>query len=141
MFNIGCTLLLFPQTKLLEKLAYILVPETEAPVKITMLDERLLATPAVALERCHAVAAEMTDAAVEALELGLKSLVSFSPEMTEQVGALEDKTDKCEDMIGTYLVKLSASQLSDEHIHEAQGRKAPDFDRKYAAYKAKYLKS
>ena len=118
LFNIGCTLLLFPQTKLLEKLAYILVPETEAPVKITMLDERLLATPAVALERCHAVATEMADAAVEALEMGLKSLVSYFPEMTEKVKVLEDKTDKCEDMIGTYLVKLSASQLSDEHSAE-----------------------
>ena len=113
LFNIACTILLFPQTRLLEKLAYILVPETEAPIKITMLDERLLATPAVALERCHAVATEMTDAAVEALELGLRGLVTYTPGLLEQVQTLEDKTDKCEDMIGSYLVKLSSGQLSD----------------------------
>ena len=120
LFNIGCTILLFPQTKLLEKLAYILVPETDAAAnKVTPLDERLLATPAVALERCHAVAAEMADAAVEALNLGLKGLVTYTPELAEQVKALEDKTDQCEDMIGNYLVKLSSGQLSDHDSAEA----------------------
>ena len=118
LFNIACTILLFPQTKLLEKLAYILVPETDAPVKITMLDERLLATPAVALERCHAVASEMADAAAEALELGLKGLVAYSADLPAKIQALEDKTDRCEDMIGNYLVKLSASQLSDHDSAE-----------------------
>ena len=118
LFNIACTVLLFPQTKLLEKLAYILVPETEAPVKITKLDERLLATPAVALERCHAVASEMAEAAVSALELGLQGLVRYSPDLPEKIQALEDKTDECEDMIGNYLVKLSSGQLSDHDSAE-----------------------
>ena len=118
LFNIGCTVLLFPQTRLLEKLAYILVPETETPVKITMLDERLLATPTMALERCHAVAAERADAAVEALTLGLKGLVSFSADLPEKIQSLEDRTDECEDMIGNYLVKLSSGQLSDHDSAE-----------------------
>ena len=55
LFNIACTCLLLPCTSLLEKLAYKLVPETEDPSKITMLDERLLATPAIALERSRAL--------------------------------------------------------------------------------------
>ncbi len=119
LFNIGCTMLLYPQTRLLEKLAYILVPDTETPVEITPLDERLLVTPAVALERCHAVASEMADAAVEALELGLEGLVRYSSDLPEKIRALEDKTDKCEDMIGNYLVKLSSGQLSDHDSAEA----------------------
>ncbi len=119
LFNIACTVLLFPQTKLLEKLAYILVPETEAPVQITKLDERLLATPTVALERCHAVASEMAEAAVAALELGLQGLVRYSSDLPEKIQALEDKTDQCEDMIGSYLVKLSSGQLSDHDSAEA----------------------
>ncbi len=119
LFNVGCTVLLFPQTKLLEKLAYILVPETEAPNKITMLDERLLATPAVALERCHAVASQMADAAVEALNLGLNALTAYTPDMLEKVTELESRTDECEDMIGTYLVKLSSGQLTDADSAEA----------------------
>ena len=117
--NVGCTILLFPQTKLLEKLAYILVPETGSPNKITMLDERLLATPSMALERCHAVASEMADAAVEALNLGLNALSSYTPDMLEKVKELETKTDECEDMIGSYLVKLSSGQLTDADSAEA----------------------
>ncbi len=119
LFNVGCTVLLFPQTRLLEKLAYILVPETETPVKITMLDERLLATPAVALERCHAVASEMADSAVTALKLGLDSLTGYTPELAQEIRRLEKHTDECEDRIGTYLVKLSAGQLSDHDSAEA----------------------
>ena len=119
LFNVGCTVILFPQTKLLEKLAYILVPETGSPNKITMLDERLLATPSMALERCHAVASEMADAAVEALNLGLTALSAYTPDMLEKVKELETKTDECEDMIGNYLVKLSSGQLSDADSAEA----------------------
>ena len=62
-FNIVTTAMLLPFTKLLEKLAYTLVrdskKEKEAKEKHAMLDERLLATPAVAIEVCHGVTIEM----------------------------------------------------------------------------------
>ncbi len=113
LFNIACTILLLPQSGLLAKLAYILVPDNAATAQVTMLDERLLATPAVALERCHAVATEMADAAVEALHLGLSSLTAYDGKLLETVKALEERTDACEDMLGNYLVKLSARGLTD----------------------------
>nr|MBQ8245053.1 Na/Pi cotransporter family protein [Oscillospiraceae bacterium] len=119
LFNIACTCLLLPQTGMLEKLAYKLVPETEAPSKITMLDERLLATPAIALERCHALSAEMAESAITGLKQGISCLLEYSPEKVAQVRELEDFTDRCEDEIGSYLVKLSALQLSDQHSTEA----------------------
>ena len=119
LFNIACTCLLLPQTKMLEKLAYKLVPETEAPSKITMLDERLLATPAIALERSGALSTEMAESAMSALKEALSCLLEFSPEKVETVREKEDFTDRCEDEIGEYLVKLSANQLSDEHSAEA----------------------
>ncbi len=117
-FNIACTVLLLPQSGLLAKLAYILVPDNAATNKITVLDERLLVTPAVALERCHAVATEMASAAVEALELGLASLTAYNAKHLETVKELEAKTDECEDMLGKYLVKLSANQLTDKDSAE-----------------------
>ncbi len=119
LFNVACTVLLFPQTKLLEKLAYILVPETEVPNKITMLDERLLATPAIALERCHALANEMADSVMDALKDGLYCLLDYSPEKLSQIREKEAFSDRCEDEIGEYLVKLSANQISDVHSTEA----------------------
>ena len=119
LFNIACTILLLPQTKLLEKLAYKLVPETEAPNKITILDERLLATPAIALERSRALSAEMAERAISALKDALKCLLVYSPEKLEPIRQAEDFTDSCEDEIGAYLVKLSSGRLSDAHSAEA----------------------
>lgn len=119
LFNLGCTVLLFPQTKLLEKLAYKLVPDTAATGKITVLDERLLATPAVALERCHALACEMAQAAVDALSDAMDCLSSFSEERIETIREKENFTDECEDKINEYLIKLSANQISDEHSTQA----------------------
>ena len=119
LFNVACTALLLPNSRLLEKLAYKLVPETEAPSKITLLDERLLATPAIALERTRALSFQMAESAVEALKLGLDGLLKGSDEHLEQILEKETFTDRCEDEIGGYLVRLSANQLSDEDSTEA----------------------
>ena len=119
LFNIACTALLLPAAGLLEKLAYKLVPDTQAPSKITMLDERLLATPAIALERSRALSFRMAEKALDALKLGLSDLLEFDPEAQENIKEAEDFTDRCEDEIGAYLVKLSAGQLSSEHSTDA----------------------
>ena len=119
MFKVACTLLLFPMASLLEKLAYKFIPETDAPEKIAELDERLLATPAVALERCNSFAIDMAGLAVESLKNSIKCLVSYSPELAAEVREAEDKTDHYEDIIGTYLVKLSALQISNRESRYA----------------------
>ena len=119
LFNIACTCLLLPMSSLLEKLAYKQVPETETPSKITMLDERLIATPVIALERSHALSTEMAKSAICALQEALECLVEYSSEKAAHIREMEDFTDRCEDEIGSYLVKLSASQISDEHSTES----------------------
>lgn len=120
LFNLACTVLLLPQTKMLEKLAYKLVPETAAATsKITMLDERLLATPVIALERCHALASEMAENAILALKDAMECLTNYSAERIEAIRERENVTDQCEDQISSYLIKLSANQISDEHSTQA----------------------
>ena len=104
---------------LLEKLAYKFIPETDTPEKIAELDERLLATPAVALERCNSFAIDMAGLAVESLKNSIKCLVHYSPELAAEVREAEDKTDHYEDIIGTYLVKLSALQISNRESRYA----------------------
>lgn len=118
-FNILCTALLLPMSSLLEKLAYKLVPESKQPDKIEELDERLIATPAVALERCNTLAADMAAGAVCSLQDGIKCLFGYTPELAASVKMNEDKTDHYEDVIGSYLVKLSSSQLSERDSKEA----------------------
>ncbi len=118
-FNIVCTVILLPMSGLLERLAYILVPEAKTPDTVTELDERLLATPSIAIERCHELTADMAKGAVFALKDSLVCLKNYSPDLAKRIKDAEEKTDHYEDVIGTYLVKLSAYQISDRDSAES----------------------
>ncbi len=118
-FNIACTTILLPMSGMLEKLAYMLVPETKTPDVVTELDERLLATPSIALESCGELAGEMATGAVVALKDSLSCLKEYSPELAAKIKEAEEKTDHYEDIIGTFLVKLSTHQISDRDSAEA----------------------
>ena len=113
-FNVLCTVVLLPASSLLEKLAYKLVPEGKAPEKLVELDERLLATPAIAVEQSNHLASKMASEAIEGFRLSIKAITDYSPEIAERIRRIEDDTDHYEDILGTYLTKLSKSQVSDE---------------------------
>lgn len=113
-FNVLCTIILLPASSLLEKLAYKLVPEGKAPEKVVELDERLLATPPVAVEQSSHLAAKMASEAFEGFHLSIQSITDYTPEIAERIRAIEDNTDHYEDILGTYLTKLSNHQVSDE---------------------------
>ena len=119
LFNVLCTALLLPLSGLLEKLAYLAVPETKEPDHIEELDERLLNTPAVALDRCHVLTVKMADDAFSALNDALDSLTSYSSESAGAIRKKEDVTDHYEDVIGSYLIKLSARSLTSEQSDSA----------------------
>lgn len=112
-FNILCTLLLLPMSSLLEKLALKLVPDAKVKEEQSELDERLLITPSVALERCNSIAANMALDAIESFDIGLDNLFDPNRKNADRIRELEDKTDHYEDILGTYLIKLSKNQISD----------------------------
>ena len=111
-FNVAATCVLMPMNGLLVKLAYLVIPSEETPQKEELLDERLLATPAVAVQRAHEIAAQMASDSAEAMKLALGLTKQFDVQVMEQVLALEDRTDRYQDALGTYLVKLSGKRLS-----------------------------
>ena len=113
-FNIACTLLLLPMSGLLEKLAYKLIPDNEQTETVSELDERLLATPAIALECAHNLTCEMAEVATDALKNSVACLASYDKEKAAMIRNAEDKTDHFEDIIGSYLVKLSTKQLNED---------------------------
>ena len=120
LFNILCTAMLLPAGNLLEKLAIRMVPDAahkeEAAVE---LDERLLATPSLALRQCRAVANDMAECAVRALENALAAFTHYTPALADSIRADEDRCDHYEDVIGTYLVKLSAQKMGEAESEEA----------------------
>ena len=130
-FNVLCTCALLPGSKLLEKAAYKLIPDDKKPEHVEELDERLLATPPMALERSRMLAVDMANAAKDALTQGLVSLTAYTPELGESVKELEDKTDHFEDVLGTYLVKLSSQTINEADSAEAAGllKLIGDFER------------
>ena len=111
-FNLVATAVLMPLNGLLVKLAYVVVPQVDAPQKTELLDARLLATPAVAVQRAHEIAGEMAADAAQAMHLAMGLTKKFEEGIMEQVVELEDKTDRYEDALNTYLVKLSTMNLS-----------------------------
>ncbi|MBQ5749282.1 MAG: Na/Pi cotransporter family protein, partial [Oscillospiraceae bacterium] len=112
-FNVVCTTLLLPMSGLLEKLAYKLVPDSSLPENASMLDNRLLATPAIALECAHNLTFDMAMAATSALRMAVECLDEYDKQKAQHIRDTEEKTDHFEDIIGTYLVKLSAKQLNE----------------------------
>jgi phosphate:Na+ symporter len=117
-FNIACTVLLLPAAGLLERLAHRLVPDAKLPEAVSELDERLLATPVVAIERARALTIDMADVTANALRSAVGCLGNYSEAQAELVRAAEEKTDHYEDVIGSYLVKLSMNKLSSEESSE-----------------------
>lgn len=119
LFNILCTAMLLPAGGLLEKLAIRIVPDKGGKEQPVELEERLLITPSVALGRCRAVAGEMARCAGEALHMALTTFENYSPDLAESIRENESRCDRYEDELGTYLVRLSAQQLSDAESEEA----------------------
>ena len=113
LFNIGCTIILWPMSSLLERLAIRVVPDAKNQETMTDLDERLLATPPIALERCNNLVCEMAEIAVSNLKSSLELLKKFNSKTAEKIRENEEQVDHYEDILGTYLVKLSGYQMSD----------------------------
>ena len=111
-FNVVTTIIMLPLHGVLEKLAILSVPEDKEPESTALLDQRLIATPAVAIQRAQEIASDMAKTASQALDGAIGLLDKFDPKGIENIKALENKTDEYEDALGTYLVQLTGTKLS-----------------------------
>ena len=121
-FNIGCTILMLPCAGLLEKLSMKLIPEPKGEDKkeeINELDERLMITPAVAIERCRVVTEKMASISKASLYKALSQLGNFNDDYCKEVRDEETAVDKYEDILGSYLVKLNTYPLTDKDMRES----------------------
>ena len=111
-FNLAATAVLMPMNRLLEKLAYLTVPAEPVHQKPILLDELLLATPAVAIQRSREIAGKMAETSAQAMKLAIGLTRNYDADIMKQVIELEDETDLYEDALGSYLVKLTGKDLS-----------------------------
>lgn len=114
-FNLFTTALLLPFTELLEKLAYLTIKDREGrdePEATVLLDERFLKTPGMALEQCRNVTNRMASISKNTISLAIDTLKVFDEDKAQMIIEDEDSVDKYEDLIGTYLVKLSLRSMT-----------------------------
>ena len=117
-FNVLCTLLMLPFGSLLEKLVCRLVPDPKRPEKENELDERLIVTPALALAQAKAVTLKMAQTATKALCDAVRTFPSADGISAKAIRDAETECDRYEDIIGTYLIKVSAAKLGKEESEE-----------------------
>ena len=119
-FKILSVLLIAPFSRILEKLACLTVRGTDkkGDEYTDMLDERLLDTPSVALDRSRTVACQMAEISINSLKKSLRLFESYDSKLAEEIRAEEDKVDVYEDILGSYLVKLSERDMDASDSHE-----------------------
>ena len=110
-FNLLTTMVMLPMHGVLEKLAVWSVRDDKKPEQTELLDERLLATPAVAVQRAKEIAVQMANTAGEAMEKAISMTHKFDQKSMETVKKLENETDRYEDALGSYLVNLTGTNL------------------------------
>ena len=113
-FKIISVALISPFYKQLEKLARISVKDSEEEQETTnLLDERLIQSPAIAVQRATEVTVAMAEVSCKALRHALSLFDNYDPKVADKVRSLENKADNYEDALGSYLVKLSAADVSE----------------------------
>lgn len=118
-FNISCTVIMLPIGGFLEKLVCRIIPDAKQPEQVKELDERLLGSPALAINQCTHVLRRMADISVKALKSSLDNVIKYDKVKADEIREAESQTDHLEDIIGTYLVKLTSSRLGVEESVKA----------------------
>lgn len=114
-FNVLCVMILLPMSALLEKLALRIIPDDKTKEKYDELDTRLFVTPTLALAQAKSSLSDMADTSRKAITMALKSVNNYSDKLYEDILKEEDKNDRYEDKIGTYLVDLSSKNTLSEY--------------------------
>ena len=117
MFNVVTTIVLLPVKKLLIKFCELIVPEKEEQTHTVFLDERIFANPPFVISECHRLASEMAEYSKDSLIKSIGLIKEFNAETMQYIRDTETLTDKYEDKLGTYLVRLSNNELSENNSH------------------------
>ena len=121
-FNVTTTLLLLPFVKQLVNYSCAVIKDKDEDTDSfhsIFIDERLLSTPTIALDNCRIVTTDMAHWAQQAFDDSTKALFDYSEKLAKGIREAEKMTDKYEDKLGSYLVKLSSSSISERESAQA----------------------
>ena len=111
-YKVLSVIILMPVSALLEKIACLVIREGKQYSEIAMLDDRLLPATPVAVQRASDVAETMAGISFESIKMSLRVLEHYDKKAIEEIERMEGEVDTYEDKLGSYLVKLSAQELT-----------------------------
>lgn len=116
-FNVFATVALFPFVKVLEKVAYMIIPVSEEEKEMqndvfAILDPRFVSSPAFALEQCKSLANKMADITKNSFLQAMQMLNEPSEEGMAEVIKKENLVDVYDDKLAAYLTKVNGEDLS-----------------------------
>lgn len=117
LFNLVNTIVLIPFKKAIYKLCELTVKGDNDKTHTVFLDERLFNNTALAVSECHRLTNEMAEHARDSLTKAIGLISSYKAETTQYIRENEELIDKYEDKLGTYLVRLSNNELSENLSH------------------------
>ena len=117
-FNVTTVLVLLPFSKQLGKLAVLTVRDRKTDEDMPLLDERLLSSPSFALEQCKNVVFDMARCTEKTLLAAIDQISNRNEKLFDKISENEEKIDRYEDILGTYLVKLSACEVTEKDSRE-----------------------
>lgn len=117
LFRVATVIVLFPFIRFLEKIVCAIFKEVvdeedKDIVEISVLDDRFIAHPTVAIEQAKTVLCSMAHMAQKNLVRSMELLDTFSQEKYDKIQRREDKVDRYEDKLGSYLVKITQQELT-----------------------------
>lgn len=117
LFNIGCCIAWFPFASILVKLATLTIPDKKDPQKealedeLSVLDERFLEKPSYAVQVSRDTVIKMAEISGDALQLSAELLQDYNENKAKLVEFMEQRVDRYEDALATYLLKVSGRDL------------------------------
>ena len=117
LFNVVTTVVLFPVKKWVIKICTKIVPDGEEKQHTAFLDERIFNNTPLAISECRRIANEMAEHTLSAIMTSLQLINNYDEQKAQFVRDTETLTDKYEDRLGTYLIRLSSNNLSEDDSH------------------------
>lgn len=117
-FNVCVTLMFLPFVGLLEKLVIRLIPDQQTADEVDdpaiALDDRLLASPGLAIQHCRDAVLQMGKLARKNFSASVRQLEQYNHKEAEKIREREDTIDRLEDRLGNYMLKIPQDNLSEQ---------------------------
>ena len=117
LFNLLNTVAFIPFKQAVIRLCEITIRKDDKITHQVFLDERIFNNSPLAISECKRLTTEMAEYSKDALLMSLKLLDHFSDDIDNKIKEIEDLTDKYEDKLCTYLVRISSNELSESDSH------------------------